>query len=136
MSSKEGFKDDDIVCGTCLNVEYDPEHIEGGMMRDRWKCKLCGSEFKSKFCIESIQARLDRAEKENAELKEQLSNKDHLGYESMKVLGEENANLKAENERLEGEVENAKDLERVQTDLINKHYEVRCNYKDKINSLK
>ena len=76
MSSKEGFKDDDRVCCTCLNVEYDPEHIEGGMMRDRWKCKLCGSEFKSKFCIESIQARLDRAEKENAELKVRIKRMD------------------------------------------------------------
>ena len=32
----------------CLSVEYQPEEAEGGMLRERWRCVCCGSEFQRK----------------------------------------------------------------------------------------
>lgn len=51
------------TCCACLTVEYDPIDCGGGVMRERWKCKDCGTEYKKKFW-------LDKLKQENEALQE------------------------------------------------------------------
>ena len=64
---------DPIVEGAacaCLEVQYNPKQNEDGTARDRWTCKLCGSEFvKIKF----LEHALEQAELLDEECKMQAT---------------------------------------------------------------
>ena len=50
----------------CLQVEYLPEtDEETGLNRDRWKCKLCGSEFARKVILDNFVEQTQLLQEEN-----------------------------------------------------------------------
>lgn len=61
--------EDRIIGGpacACLNVEYMPEvDEETGLGRDRWKCKLCGSEFAKKIVLDNFVEQVQLLQEEN-----------------------------------------------------------------------
>ena len=52
-------------CCTCLTVVYEPEECNGGKLRERWICKMCGMEFRKRPIEDALR-------EEIAELREGL----------------------------------------------------------------
>ena len=59
---------DPIVEGAtcaCLDVQYNPKQNEDGTARDRWTCKLCGSEFVQIAHLENTMEQVELLLEEN-----------------------------------------------------------------------
>ena len=65
MCKAELEKESQAYCA-CLDVKYDPEEVGDSLMRQRWRCSLCGAEFKRHHNAETTEKLLnaERAIKE------------------------------------------------------------------------
>lgn len=49
-----------VACA-CMDVQYNPKHNEDGTARDRWTCKLCGTEYVKMAVFADVAEALDSA---------------------------------------------------------------------------
>lgn len=49
----------------CIEVHYNPKQNEDGTARDRWTCKLCGSEYVPLPIVHTLVEQVEVLEEEN-----------------------------------------------------------------------
>jgi len=72
----EGYR----ACCACIVVEYKPEELSGGMMREKWCCTSCGMEFVKSVKLKAI---CDKKAEELMEARELLRNVTHMPCNGM-----------------------------------------------------
>lgn len=53
-----------VACA-CMEVQYNPKHNDDGTARDRWTCKLCGTEYVKIIHLENVVEQVEMLTEEN-----------------------------------------------------------------------